>query len=245
MPKNEGLNLSQSTIEKLGYYVYLLKDPKNNKVFYVGKGKGNRINHHLLGAMDDNTKETEKIKRIRDIEKSGLEVKKIILRHELTEPEAFAVESTMIDYLGINNLTNIVCGHHAQNNGLMDLEDLKIKYEAKDAVFDEPAILITINRLYYKGIKDEEIYEATRKHWHININRAADIRIACAVYRGIIREVYLINKWCATTGKLRGRHYFIGRKADQKTREKYLNKSVKKFWKQGSQNPIKYVGIKN
>jgi hypothetical protein len=45
-------NLTQSTIEKLGYYVYLLIDPRNDKVFYVGKGKGNRVNQHLLGALN-------------------------------------------------------------------------------------------------------------------------------------------------------------------------------------------------
>ena len=84
-------NLSQSTIEKLGYYVYLLIDPRDNKVFYVGKGKGNRINQHLLGALDDKTNETEKIKKIREIQNTGLEVKHSVLRHELTEKEAFEV----------------------------------------------------------------------------------------------------------------------------------------------------------
>ena len=78
-------NLSQSTIEKLGYYVYILIDPRNNKIFYVGKGKGNRINKHLLGTLNDKTHETEKIKKIREIQNSGLEVKHIVLRHELTK----------------------------------------------------------------------------------------------------------------------------------------------------------------
>jgi len=78
-------NLSQSTIEKLGYYVYILIDPRNNKIFYVGKGKGNRINQHLLGTLNDKTHETEKIKKIREIQNSGLEVKHIVLRHELTK----------------------------------------------------------------------------------------------------------------------------------------------------------------
>lgn len=31
--------LSQSTVEKLGHYVYTLTDSRNNMVFYVGKGK--------------------------------------------------------------------------------------------------------------------------------------------------------------------------------------------------------------
>lgn len=32
---------------KLGYYVYLLVNPLDGKVFYVGKGKGNRALSHL------------------------------------------------------------------------------------------------------------------------------------------------------------------------------------------------------
>lgn len=35
---------SDKTIEELGYYVYSLTDPRNNKIFYIGKGCGNRVN---------------------------------------------------------------------------------------------------------------------------------------------------------------------------------------------------------
>jgi uncharacterized protein len=241
MTEKASLKLSQSTIEKLGYYIYLLIDPRDNKVFYVGKGNGNRINQHLLGALDNKTKESEKIKRIREIENGGHKIMNVILRHGLTEKEAFEVESAMIDFLGKDKLTNIVSGHHSLDNGLMDLEELKIKYEAPKAVFDEPAILITINRAYYKGINSNELYEATRKHWNVNINRVANTKIACAVYRGIIREVYSINEWKTSPKKFKGRHYFIGQVASPAIREKYRNKSVREDGKKAGQNPIKYA----
>lgn len=32
-------NFSQAVCENIGYYVYFLKDPRNNNIFYVGKGK--------------------------------------------------------------------------------------------------------------------------------------------------------------------------------------------------------------
>lgn len=233
-------NLSQSTIEKLGYYVYLLIDPRNNKIFYVGKGKGNRINQHLLGTLNDKTHETEKIKKIREIQNSGLEVKHIVLRHELTEKEAFEVESAVIDVLGKDNLTNLVKGHNSEDKGLMKLEDIKIKYEAEDAVIEEPVILININNLYQKDMNENEIYDATRKSWRININRIVNIKIACSVYRGIIREVFLIEKWLLSS-EVEGRYMFQGKVAPKDLRNKYLNKSVSKYWKKGSQNPIKYV----
>lgn len=243
MIKKDNLKLSQSTIEKLDYYVYLLIDPRNNKVFYVGKGKGNRINQHLLGALDNKTEETEKIKRIRIIEKAGYKIKNIILRHGLNEDEAFAVECAMIDYIGIENLTNIVSGHNSKKQGLMDLEEIKIVYEAEKAVFNEPTILITINRLYRRGMSSKELYEATRKHWNINVERVTDVKIACAVYRGIIREVYSIKQWKSSHGKLDGRHYFIGQIASSSIRGRYLNKSVWENGKKASQNPIRYVNF--
>jgi hypothetical protein len=70
-------------------------------------------------------------------------------------------------------------------------------------------------------------------------------RIACAVYAGIIREVYVAQKWeCpeGTSGKIRNRKMFTGVIASPEVRDKYLNKSVAHLWKHGSQNPIKYVG---
>ena len=40
-----------STIERLKYYVYALIDPRGNKPFYIGKGKGSRIYNHVNNAI--------------------------------------------------------------------------------------------------------------------------------------------------------------------------------------------------
>lgn len=238
--KKNNLKLSQSTIEKLGYYVYLLIDKRTNKTFYVGKGKGNRINCHFKDALDKDTKKSEKIKKILSLK---LDVKKIILKHGLTEREAFAVESALIDYIGIDNLANIVKGHD-QKNGIADLEELKIKYEAEDAVFIENAMLININKLYRRGMNIDDIYEATRKYWKIDIEKAKKIKLVCAVSQGIIRGVFYQDKWLISK-RADKRACFVGRIANKKDVDRYLNKSVRKYWKKGSQYPIKYVIIKN
>jgi len=234
------MKLSQSTIEKLGYYVYLLIDPRTDAVFYIGKGRGNRINRHLLGALDDGMEETEKIKRIRDIQQAGLEVSHTVLRHGLTEKEAFEVESAILDFVGLDKLTNIVRGHHSVSRGKMSLNNIKTEYEASDAVFDEPLMLIRINRLYRHDMPASELYEATRKDWKVG-SRAKTIHVACAVYAGIIREVYSIDKWIPSP-EAPGRYMFNGVVAPESIREKYIDKSVAHVWKRGSQNPIKYVG---
>ncbi|CDF99459.1 Putative uncharacterized protein [Avibacterium paragallinarum JF4211] len=40
---------STGVIEKIGYYIYCLVDPRNQNIFYVGKGKGNRVFQHSKG----------------------------------------------------------------------------------------------------------------------------------------------------------------------------------------------------
>jgi hypothetical protein len=80
----------KSVIEKLGYYVYMLIDPETNKVFYIGKGTGNRIFAHINTAISSPL-ESDKLSKIRLIHSKGLQVKHSIIRHGLTEKEAFEV----------------------------------------------------------------------------------------------------------------------------------------------------------
>ena len=48
---------SSEIIREIKYYVYLLSDPVNDKIFYVGRGKGNRIFQHLKDKnQNDKTK---------------------------------------------------------------------------------------------------------------------------------------------------------------------------------------------
>jgi uncharacterized protein len=77
------------------YYVYVYIDPRNFDEFYYGKGKRNRKEAHLLDKKD-----TAKTKRIKAIQKEGLEpIIKIIARN-LTETEAFLVEKTLLWQIG-------------------------------------------------------------------------------------------------------------------------------------------------
>lgn len=231
--------LNQSTIEKLGYYVYLLKDPSTDKIFYVGKGKGNRINSHNLDALIFDDNKSEKIKRIRDITANKQEVNLVVLRHGLTENEAFEIEAAAIDLLG-DDLTNIMGGHHSDERGLMTLKDLELKYQAEPATFSHDALLIKMNKYYRPDMTADELYNRTRSAWRISQENASKVGVVCAVYRGIIREVYIPESWNLHVDRS-GRWEFEGRVADEEIRNQYLHKSVKHLMKKGEQTPFRYI----
>ena len=85
------------TIEHLKYYVYLLIDPKTDEPFYVGKGIGNRVFNHVKCALENEETSNSKYEEIRRIKDEGNDVKHLIVRHGLTEKNAFEIESALID----------------------------------------------------------------------------------------------------------------------------------------------------
>ena len=50
--ENDIPQFSQKVQEELGYYVYCLVDPRDKRVFYVGKGVGNRVFAHANDALE-------------------------------------------------------------------------------------------------------------------------------------------------------------------------------------------------
>lgn len=233
---------SESVSEKLGYYVYSLRDPRDNSIFYIGKGVGNRIFEHLNAALARPTS-NEKLDTIRAIHDAGLEVIHFIHRHGLSEKEAFEVEAALIDFVGLAGLTNQVHGYATDDRGLMSVVEVVAKYQAPLVTINEPSILITVNRLYRRAMGAGELYEITRGNWWIGERRKA-ARYAFAVYRGVVREVYRIDHWEQVTArrpeqKHQKRWRFEGRVAIEL--QHYVGGSVEQYSTLGAQNPIHYV----
>ena len=84
------------------HYVYTYTDPRNNKIFYVGKGCRYRCYNYHVG----NSKLTNKINSIKKNKLMPI-IKKI-----LYGPEDFCLdyERTLIDLYGIQNLCNLSYG---------------------------------------------------------------------------------------------------------------------------------------
>jgi hypothetical protein len=99
----------------------------------------------------------------------------------------------------------------------------------------------------------QALYEATRGVWKIGARREF-ARYAFAVVDAVVQEVYEIDRWqpaLTTTYHTRrldpelasGRWEFVGRRASEPVRDKYVGKSVTHYFKKGSQNPIRYVNV--
>ena len=61
---------SSEVINKLKFYVYLISDPISKEIFYVGKGKENRVFDHFKPSGDN-----EKANKINEITSKGLDPK--------------------------------------------------------------------------------------------------------------------------------------------------------------------------
>lgn len=238
---------SPKVAEQLKYYVYLYLDPRTDQTFYIGKGKGNRAFGHL-----NSTGDSEKDQTISELREHGLEPMIELLKYGLSEEEALLVEATAIDLLNVKNLTNESRGHGTRYGARASVEEVVATLDTKEVRITEPALLININKGFRYGMSPMELYDQTRSAWKLGEKREA-ARYAMSVYHGIVREVYEVSGWVrggwsirgddlkGTRPREKGRWEFVGVVAEDKIRKRYLGKSVARYFKQGAQNPLKYV----
>jgi uncharacterized protein len=237
---------TKQVADQLKYYVYRLIDPRNGETFYVGKGTGNRVFSHVKGELgSDADTLTDKLQRIRDIRVGGFEVGHVIHRHGMDESTAFEVEAALID--AYPEATNTVGGRATDERGLMHANQIVERYEAKEAVFEHKAVLISVNR---SASERESVYEAVRYAWKIDPKKAAKADVVLAVLQGLIIGVFVADEWLPATpanfpGTLSdrpGRFGFIGRVAPDQIVKLYLRRRIPdSMRKRGAANPVKYV----
>ncbi|MFU8828866.1 MAG: LEM-3-like GIY-YIG domain-containing protein [Phycisphaerales bacterium] len=236
-------------IEQIGFYVYLYIDPRTEKVFYIGKGLGNRVFSHLR-VKDD----SEKTKIISELDKLKIAPRIELLKYGLDEEKALLVEATAIDLINISNLTNAARGHGSRYGARATVQEVQATLSAEPVVITHDVLLININREFRYGMSAIELYDATRSAWKLGSKRNS-VKYAISVYRGVVREVYSVAAWVPSGSTMRqkdestdgrsphreGRWEFVGEVAEEAVRNKYVGKTVSAYFKPGSQNPVKYV----
>jgi len=202
----------QEIFDALGYYVYALVNPRDKQIFYVGKGKNDRVLQHAQGIIDTKKDEedTEKIALIKEILTEGKKVEYYILRHGLTEDMAFTVESTVIDLLtyqdfktqDIGHLSNIQSGYAQSSFGIKTLDEIKEYYGAEEYDLEPKvkeginfiAIKLNSNRLHneYEG----NLFKQTSFCWRVSLDRANKCHYVLALVNGIVRAIFPChNAW--------------------------------------------------
>lgn len=236
--------------EELGYYVYALVDPRDNRIFYIGKGCGDRVFAHCNVAINDDD-ESLKLNLIREILASKQQVKHYILRHKLTEDEALIVESVLIDFLTYPEfnheslLTNIVSGHHQWDRGIKTVEEIAAIYDCEKIVPNEKdhLLLVSLNKTFDLARKNDDnvdLYDITRKSWAIAKYKAPQINYVLGVYQGIVRSVIKVKRFSwILDGNNRERCCFEG---DMLTDSPYLNKDVSDY-PFGQRGAIRYINL--
>ena len=253
-----------------GYYVYALVDPRDDKVFYIGKGTGNRVFSHEMESDKSPKSEKKKLQKIRNIEKDGFSVKRLIVNWGLSENEAFVAEATLINLLNRLPdilLTNEVSGHHVHES--LTAEEFELMYGAVPLKKDDikhSILVIKINKLYRRDMSKAELYDAVRGFWNASLKsiETRKVEYVFGVYNGLIVAVYKPDEWhyghemieIPQRGilkpedheRLKNRVYFICKDYNELDEEGrfYLNKSIVDLKvNQSAQNPITYLAPTN
>lgn len=247
------MEFDQKTQEKLIAYVYGLFDPNDPKwPFYIGKGRGNRVFDHARGVPEETVEHAElsqKLSQINDIRSAGQNVIHKILRYGLTDDEALKIEASMIDlvnYIKPDTLTNEISGQGVAE-GFYDANDLAVSLAAEKLESDHRLLVIKIERrwsgLIHKygsaaAVPDQDIYEATKGDWKLNIERAQQAECVVCVARGLVRGVFVPEGW--EDAGYEDRKRMTGHR-DNTNFLCLKNKSVAHMFSRGSQNPIRYL----
>lgn len=243
---------SSEIIKKIKFYVYLISDPETGEVFYVGKGKGNRVFSHFEDRTDN-----AKTRKIAELKKKNIQPKIEILVHGVDDEVTIKkIEAAIIDLIGKNKLTNKVGGYESSDYGRMDLSQITAKYSSKPAKIIENVMLIKLSDTFRYNMDPMELYDYTRGIWILSQRRdKADY--AFAVYDGVIQETYKIVSWFKSgstystriTAESWKRHSdqrweFVG-DISESMQAKYKYKSVESYYPPGARNPIRYVNCKS
>lgn len=156
--------------EEKRFYVYTLSDGRTGEVFYVGKGTGNRADHHTRSYVLKRGKNKHKINKIKKIRREGGKVVVNIVKSNIAEEKAFELEEFIIEEIGFDNLTNMKKGGRGGSLSEEMKENLRQHHLGKELSEETKQKLS-------EALSGREVSEETRR-------RMSEAKSGIAVVRG-------------------------------------------------------------
>ena len=131
---------------------------------------------------------------------------------------------------------------------------MNVNYQLSEKDFSGPVAIIRVNTLYFDGISDAELLDITRCYWNRNRAKAEQCELVLSAYRGEVKGVYIAEKW--VDGRLikvdpklnPPRPHdpgfgFVGHRAPDSIRNKYIGCSVRGLFRKGDQCPLRVFNL--
>jgi uncharacterized protein len=197
--------------EKLGNYIYALRDPRDKKIFYVGQGTNDRVFDHFHEAETCLNSEkpfkalSSKVIRILDIWKNTEDVQWLILAHNLPTDTRISgyIESAIVDGLSESQNGDTLNEVSPPNSSRLSPDDL----DAMAAEFvnpQEPYHRVFVFPIQNALTNGTTPYNATRTTWAVNSHyRSLQSSYAVGLKHSISKGSFEIASWVPVneTGK--------------------------------------------
>ena len=200
-------SFNEMVSESLDYYVYALSDPKKSsalheKVFYIGKGQGNRCFNHAReerGKKDELLHEGEhKLAKIREIREKGLDVEILIIAHKLSEDEAFHMEAVLIPLIGEQNKK---LGHGSEKFWLtkpqiQELYDKPVERKEIEELHCNVLIVSLNQQIEIDALQknEDKMAKATLGEWNVSEKNSRQVDVIIGVKNSLVVSIYKVEK---------------------------------------------------
>lgn len=198
---------------QLKAYVYALADPRKkgalpDRVFYIGKGNGNRCFDHAnekrVRGEEPLHEEEHKLGRIREIHGSGGAIEVLIVKHGMSDAAAHDLEAVLIPLLGD---TNKVSGHGDRDlwltrNQINEAYDRPIE-RTDIELFRGNILFVSLNRQDTEALlqlsNEAALAQATLGDWNTSAERSARVDCIVGIKNGLIVSIFETVKSNANT----------------------------------------------